>query len=58
MLQKLGAHIADALDRARQAKQRARETSDPQLRLDNERMAESWRLLARSLQFVESLSSF
>jgi hypothetical protein len=58
MLLKLGQEIADALDAAVAAEERARETTDPQLRLDNERMAESWRLFARSLQFVESLERF
>jgi hypothetical protein len=58
MLQKLSEHIADALERAAAAEQRARDAVEPEYRLDNERMAESWRLLARSLQFVESLEKF
>jgi hypothetical protein len=58
LLQKLGTHIADALERARAAEARAHSATDPQLRIDNERMAQSWRVLARSFQFVESLEQF
>lgn len=58
MLQKLGEHIANALERAAAADQRARDATNPELRLDNERMGDSWRLLARSFQFVESLEQF
>ena len=55
MLQKLGEHIANALERAVAAERRARDATDTQLRLDNDRLAQSWRLLARSFQYVESL---
>jgi hypothetical protein len=55
MLQKLGEQITIALERAAAAERRAREATDTQLQLDNERMAHSWRLLARSFQYVESL---
>jgi hypothetical protein len=58
MLQKLGDHIADCLERASAAEQRGKETADPALRADNERMAASWRHLARSYEFVESLERF
>ena len=58
MLQKLDEQIAEAIARARAADQRAREATDPELRLDNERLAQSWRLLARSFHFVESLEQF
>jgi len=58
VLQKLGEHIAIALERAKAAEQRAGDITDPELRLDNERLAQSWRLLARSFQFVESLEQF
>ena len=58
VLQRLGVHIADALERAEAAERRARDAIDPALRLDNERMAQSWRRLARSYQFVESLEKF
>jgi hypothetical protein len=58
MLQKLGEEIANALERAAEAEERAREATDPRFELDNERMAASWRLLARSFQYVESLEKF
>jgi hypothetical protein len=58
VLQRLSEHIANALDRAAAADRRAADTKDPELRLDNERMAQTWRLLARSFQFVESLEKF
>jgi hypothetical protein len=54
----MGEHIADALNRAAAADQRAADAIDPDLKLDNERMARSWRLLARSFQFVEALERF
>jgi hypothetical protein len=47
-----------ALEKAAAADQRARDTADQEVRLDNERLAQSWRLLARSFQFVESLEQF
>jgi hypothetical protein len=58
ILLQLGDHIANALERAAAAEQRARDVTDPELRLDNQRMAESWRMLARSFQFVDSLQQF
>jgi hypothetical protein len=58
VLQRLDEHIANALERAAAAERRAADATDPELRLDNERMALGWRLLARSFQFVESLESF
>jgi hypothetical protein len=58
VLQKLGEHIADALERASEADRRAIEATDPIVRLDNEALARTWRILARSFQFVESLERF
>jgi hypothetical protein len=58
VLQKCSDQIANALERAAAAEQRARDAVEPEYRLDNERMAESWRLLARSFQYVESLEKF
>ena len=58
MLQKLGEHIADCLGRAADAERRATLTSDETIRVDNEKMARSWRLLASSYQFAESLERF
>jgi hypothetical protein len=58
VLQRLSEHIAKALERATAAERRAADVTDPELRLDNERLAQSWRFLARSFQFVESLEQF
>jgi hypothetical protein len=58
MLQRLGERIANAIERAEAADRRARDAIDPELRLDNERMAESWRSIARSFLLVESLEQF
>jgi hypothetical protein len=58
VLQKLGEHIADALERAAAAEQRARDATDPVVRSDYERLARSWRTVARSFQFAESLEKF
>ncbi len=55
MLQKLGDHIANCLARADDAERRAAETWNQALRLDDEKLAHSWRHLAASYQFVESL---
>jgi hypothetical protein len=57
MPQKLGDHIATALERAAAAEQRAREVINPELRLENKRMAESWRLLARGSNMSKGLSN-
>jgi hypothetical protein len=58
VLLKLSAHISNCLELAAQAEQRAMDTTDPAIRSDNERLAQSWRHLARSYQFVESLERF
>jgi hypothetical protein len=58
MLPKLDEQIANALERAAEAERRARGATDPQLRLVNERLAQSWRLLAGRLQYAESLEMF
>ena len=58
MLQKLGERIADCLAQAADAERRAAQTSDETIRVDNEKMARSWRLLASSYQFTESLERF
>jgi hypothetical protein len=58
MLQRLGGHIADALKRAAEAERRAASATDPALREDNEMMARSWRTVARSFEFAESLEKF
>jgi hypothetical protein len=60
VLQKLSEHITYTycLGRAADAEQRADQTSDETIRVDNEKMARSWRLLASSYQFAESLERF
>ncbi len=58
MLQKLGDHIANCLARATGARRRAAEASNEALRADSERLAKSWRHLAASYQFTESLERF
>jgi hypothetical protein len=58
MLQKLDYYVADALARAAAADRRARDATDPELQFDNERMAHTWRFLARCFRFAESLERF
>ncbi len=58
MLQKLGDRIANCLDHAAEAERRAAGIVDARLRGDHERMAQRWRRLARSYQFIETLQSF
>ena len=58
MLLKLGGHISNCLERAANAEQRALHETDAANRCDNELLAQSWRHLARSYEFVESLERF
>ena len=58
MLQKVSDHIVTCLARAAEAERRATEASDEAMRIDNERMAKTWRHLASSFQFGESLNRF
>jgi hypothetical protein len=58
VLQELSERIADCLARAADAERRAAQTFDETIRVDNEKMARSWRLLASSYQFTESLERF
>ena len=58
MLQKLGDHIANCFERADEADRRGSETSDLETKAESERMANAWRHLARSYEFVESLERF
>ena len=55
MTQKLSALIANALERAAAADQRARDATDPQDRLGKERLARQWRELACDYQHAQSL---
>lgn len=58
MLLKLAEHISNCLERAASAEQRAQQATDSATRSENELLAQSWRHLARSYQFVESLDHF
>jgi hypothetical protein len=58
VLLKLGGHISNCLERAANAEHRALQSTDSATRSDNELLAQSWRHLARSYQFVESLDRF
>jgi hypothetical protein len=54
----LSAHISNCLERATSAEQRALEATDVAVRSEHEMLAKSWRHLADSYQFVESLEKF
>jgi hypothetical protein len=58
MLLRLSQHIAACLERAREADARAANSSDPARKAEYEAIARSWRNLARSYEFVESLERF
>jgi len=58
MLQKLEDHIAEALARAAAAERRSAEASDAMIGDEHDKIAKSWRHLAASYQFVESLERF
>jgi hypothetical protein len=58
VLLKLSGHISNCLERAANADDRALQSADAATRSDNELLAQSWRHLARSYQFVESLERF
>ena len=58
MLQKLGDQIADCWARAEEAECRASDATDAVMRADNERMAKTWRHLARSYELIEILERF
>jgi chorismate-pyruvate lyase len=55
MLQRLGERISYCLARASEAERRAEEVSTPSLKAEYKELANSWRHLARSYQFVEAL---
>jgi len=55
MLQNVSDHIANNLARAAEAERHAAEAAHEALRIDNERMAKTWRRLANTYEFVERL---
>jgi hypothetical protein len=58
VLQKASEQVTECLERAAEAEVRAKEIVDPQLKAEFERMAASWRTLARSYEFQGSLGRF
>jgi hypothetical protein len=54
----LSGQISDCLERAADAERRAAATTDPALRHDYEHIARTWRQLAASYQFSETLERF
>jgi two-component sensor histidine kinase len=58
MLQQLNEEQASALAHAADAEERAKKAGNPTLKLDHQRMAHSWRLLARSYEFQHALERF
>jgi len=58
MHQKVSEQIAECLRRAAEADERAHQATDPTLKTDYGRMAQSWRTLARSYEFQSSLGRF
>lgn len=58
MLLKLSSYISNCLERAASAEQRAQQATDDDTRCEQQLLAQSWRHLARSYQFVETLERF
>ena len=58
MLLRLTQHVAACFEHAREADTRAAKSSDPVQKAEYEAIARSWRNLARSYEFVESLERF
>jgi two-component sensor histidine kinase len=58
MLQRVSDQVAECLLRAAEAEERAARSALPATKAEYERMAESWRNLARSYEFQGSLSRF
>src|SRR5262245_1398878 len=58
MLQKLGDHIKNCLERAAEARRHAGETADPTLKPGNLLLEQNWIRVARSYELVESLERF
>ena len=58
MLQKASEEVAECLRRAAEADARAEVTADAKNKLEYQRMASSWRTLARSYEFQGSLGRF
>jgi hypothetical protein len=58
MLQRASEQVTDCYLRAAEADDQANQTSDPKLKADYSRLAETWRTLASSYEFQGSLAHF
>jgi hypothetical protein len=58
VLQRLGAYIAEAYQHALDAEYQAATAPTPTIRQEYESLARSWRTVAKSLEFAESLQRF
>ena len=58
MLQRLGEHITACYERAAHSRRRADQANDPTMQSDLLDLERSWRHLAASSEFVESLERF
>lgn len=58
MLQRVGEQVTDCYQRAAEADDQAAQTSNPKLKAEYSRLAEIWRMLARSYEFQGSLGCF
>jgi hypothetical protein len=58
VLQKLDQHICECLEHAAQADERAANETHPDLRAEYVELARTWRKLARSFEFAQSLEQF
>jgi hypothetical protein len=58
MLQRLGLFIAEAYEHALDAEYQAATASTPTIRKEYETLARSWRMVARTFEFNESLEWF
>jgi hypothetical protein len=58
MLKNIASHITDCLQRAAAADEQARRATDPCIKIDYLEMADHWRNIARSYEFVETLERF
>jgi len=58
MLQRLGSYIAEAYEHALDAECQAATARAPCVRKEYENLARSWRMVARSFEFNETLERF
>jgi hypothetical protein len=58
MLQKLGRYVAEALDHAAAAEERAATETDTLLRSDYRNLATHWRRVAQCYEFIDSVDRF